>query len=386
MRWLLSLVFVASAASATITQEPRGKTESVLSSPDTFPIAVWLQNPRNAARYKELGINLYVGLWQGPTEAQLDALEKADMPVICDQNDTAMKNKTRKIIVAWMHGDEPDNAQSLGNGKGYGPPVPPANIVADYQKLKQADPSRPVILNLGQGVAWDRWYGRGVRTNKPEDYPQYIKGCDIVSFDIYPASHDRAEVAGNLWFVAQGVDRLRKWSDGLKPVWACIECTRISNLNRKPTPWQVRAEVWMALVHGANGLIYFSHQFKPTFIEAGMLADDEMSKAIAAINRQIQQLAPVLNSPTLHDQASATSSESAVPIDILVKRPGADTYLFALAMRDAATRGAFAVKGLKGKGTAQVLGEDRTLDVVDGRWEDSFKGYEVHLYRIAGQQ
>ncbi|MFH1566370.1 MAG: hypothetical protein ABIL09_00100, partial [Gemmatimonadota bacterium] len=41
---------------------------------DYFPIAVWLQDPANAARYQAAGINLYVGLWQGPTEAQLEAL------------------------------------------------------------------------------------------------------------------------------------------------------------------------------------------------------------------------------------------------------------------------------------------------------------------------
>src|SRR5690606_13894217 len=34
---------------------------------DTFPIGVWLQAPRNASKYREIGINLYVGLWKGPT-------------------------------------------------------------------------------------------------------------------------------------------------------------------------------------------------------------------------------------------------------------------------------------------------------------------------------
>ncbi len=39
-----------------------------------FPIAVWLQHPKNAAKFKAAGINLYVGLWKGPTEDQLAAL------------------------------------------------------------------------------------------------------------------------------------------------------------------------------------------------------------------------------------------------------------------------------------------------------------------------
>jgi hypothetical protein len=124
---------------------------------------------------------------------------------------------------------------------------------------------RPVLLNLGQGVAWDNWIGRGVRRNHPEDYPEYVKGCDIVSFDIYPAVHDKAEVAGKLEFVARGVERLGQWTRGEKIIWNCIEASRISNPQVKPTPDQVRAEVWMALIHGSRGLIYFVHQFKPTF-------------------------------------------------------------------------------------------------------------------------
>ena len=54
---------------------------------DYFPIAVWLQDPKNAPRYKAAGINLYIGLWQGPTAAQLKSLREANMPVICDLND-----------------------------------------------------------------------------------------------------------------------------------------------------------------------------------------------------------------------------------------------------------------------------------------------------------
>ena len=41
-----------------------------------FPIAVWLQDPAHAAKYKDLGINVYVGLWRGPTEKQLAVLKK----------------------------------------------------------------------------------------------------------------------------------------------------------------------------------------------------------------------------------------------------------------------------------------------------------------------
>ncbi len=322
-----------------------------------------------------------MGLWDGPTAAQLAALKSAGMPVFCEQDARALTDRNSDIIVGWTHGDEPDNAQPLDKGNGYGPPVAPEAIVAEYNKLTKLDPSRPVMLNLGQGVAWDGWYGRGVRSGHPEDYPKYVEGCDIASFDIYPVVHESPKVAGKLEFVAQGVDRLREWSNGRHIVWNCIECTRIDNVRVKPTPAQVRAEVWMALIHGSQGLIYFVHQFKPAFIEAGLLADGEMAAAVGAINRQITELAPVLNSPTLAGVVSVTSSDSEAPIDIMVKKDAGATYLFAVSMRDRPATATFDCKQL-GATQAEALGEGRTLALAGARFADDFAPYAVHLYKL----
>ncbi|NOX54277.1 MAG: hypothetical protein GXP27_07505, partial [Planctomycetes bacterium] len=298
--------------------------------PDYFPIAVWLQNPCNAARYKQAGFNLYVGLWKGPTEEQLSDLRKAGMPVICPQNDVGLRHRNDPIIVGWMHGDEPDNAQRRPDGKGYGPPIPPQRIIEGYRKMLATDSTRPVMLNLGQGVAWDGWRGRGVRTNHPEDYVEYVQGADIISFDIYPAVHSHPDVAGRLWYVPFGVTRLRQWTGDRKIVWNCIECTRINNPNVKPTPQQVKAEVWMSIIFGSRGLIYFVHQFKPKFIEAGLLADPEMLQAVTAINRQVHALAAVINSPPVPEAGSVTTSDQRVPVAMTVRRHEGATYVFAV--------------------------------------------------------
>ncbi len=349
---------------------------------DFFPIAVWLQSPANAPRYQAAGINLYVGLWRGPTEVQLASLRQAGMPVVCHQNAVGLASRDDPIIVAWMHGDEPDNAQSLGEGKGYGPPIPPAKIVEDYERIRAADPSRPVFLNLGQGVAWDQWHGRGVRTNHPEDYPLYVQGCDIASFDIYPVTHRNPQVAGRLDYVARGVSRLVEWTGGRKGVWNCIECTQIDHPTRKPTPHQVRCEVWMALVHGSQGLIYFVHEWQPKFNEAALLADVEMLDAVTRINRRIAQLASVLNGPTIASVVRVVPDGSGVPIATMLKRHEGRTYLFAVGMREAAASAEFQIEGLPGRRTVTVLDEDRTLESHDGVFADQFAPWDVHLYEI----
>ena len=345
-----------------------------------FPIAVWLQPPDKAAQYLGAGFNTYVGLWQGPTEDQLARLKRAGMKVFCGLNATALKHLDDPTIIGWMHEDEPDNAQSFGR---YGPPVPPGKIFEDYKAIRALDPSRPVMLNLGQGVAWDDYVGRGVRRNHPEDYPEYLLGCDIVSFDIYPAAHDSPEVAGKLWFVARGVDRLGNWAGRDRVCWNCIECTRVKNSTRKATPHQVRCEAWMSLIHGSRGLIYFVHEWKPRFNESALLDDPEMLAAVTAINRQITRLAPVLNSPSLKDAASVVCEPKEIPVAAMSKQKDGALYLFAVGMRDGKTTATFRLKSPSGGEPVEVLDENRTLAAKDGVFTDQFAPWDAHLYRIA---
>ncbi|MCC7264766.1 MAG: hypothetical protein IT369_19795 [Candidatus Latescibacteria bacterium] len=353
-------------------------TRGPSTDPDYFPIGVWLQDPSNAARFKEAGINVYVGLWEGPTEEQLAGLQAAGMSVICAQNAVGLKHLADPTIIAWMHGDEPDNAQPAAGG-GWGPAIPPATIIADYQRLAANDPSRPIWLNLGQAVANEEWIGRGAPW---EDYPGYCQGTDILSFDVYPvAGIQKSDGENYLWYVAKGVDRLHQWSGG-KTVWNVIETTRIQS-KRKATPSQVRSEVWMSLIHGSRGILYFVHEWEPVFVEARLLQDPEMLAAVTAINQQIRDLAPVLNSATV-ERAQVVSSDPAVPVDLMAKEHGGDLYLFAAAMRPGSTQGAFQLSAIKGGKSAEVLGESRHIEIKDGSFTDAFADYAVHLYRIEG--
>ncbi len=317
----------------------------------------------------------------------MNTLAEAGMPVICHQNEWALENLDNPLIVAWMHGDEPDNAQAWpkDSGKtGWGPPIAPKVIVEGYRKIRAADPSRPIMLNLGRSVAVTHWGGRGVRSGHTEDYPEYIKGSDIVSFDVYPVSASEKEVKGNLWYVPMGVDRLREWSNDETIVWNCIEASPINNPNTVPTGHQIRSEVWMSIIHGSTGLIYFVHQLRPEFNESHLLSNKDMLADVTAINQQIHGLAPVINSPTLADAVTVASANADVPIDVMTKQYRGAHYVFAAAARDDKTSGAFVVDGITGATSVEVIGENRTLKIVDGVFTDNFDGYGVHLYKIGG--
>jgi hypothetical protein len=370
------------ALTSPYSQWPRGPSPD----PSFFPIAVWLQNPSNAERYRAAGFNTYVGLWRGPTEAQLSTLARAGMRLICEQNRTALQHLDDSTIIGWMHGDEPDNAQELPNHSGYGPPIAPEKIVESYHRLRSIDPSRPVMLNLGQGVAWDEWYGRGSRSNHPEDYPEYLEGCDIVSFDIYPVVHDNKQVAGKLDFVAKGVDRLVRWTSSKpKLVWNCLECTHISNPDKKPTPHDIRAEAWMSIIHGSQGLIYFVHQFKPEFREAALLEDPATLKAVTELNREILRLAPVLHEPPLPPSQAELSVE-ATSVKTMLKRHNGAWYVFAVEMAGKNTSADFSFHGAEPVAAAEVIDEKRTLPFDRGHFKDSFGPWDVHLYQLVNSE
>ena len=138
----------------------------------------------------------------------------------------------------------------------------------------------------------------------------------------------------------------------------------------------------MSLIHGSMGLIYFVHEWQPKFDEAALLHDPEMLRAVTAINRQIAELAPVLNSPTVHDAVQVASSDAQITVAAMLKRHEGASYLFAVAMRSGDTTATFKLKGLAGDKAVEVLGEDRGLSARGGAFRDTFTAWAVHCCRI----
>ncbi len=135
----------------------------------------------------------------------------------------------------------------------------------------------------------------------------------------------------------------------------------------------------MALIHGVKGFGYFCHSFLDVQDDAAPLHDAEMRKGLTAINREVTFLAPALNSPTLPDYASVEVTPDSIPIDIMAKANNGAHYLFAVAMRPGSCEATFRVASGK---KVEVIGENRTLQVKNRRFTDTFGSYGVRLYKI----
>jgi len=379
---------------------------------DFFPIGVWAQNSRRAARYKALGVDYYLALFGGPTEAQVTDLRKAGIATICSMNDYARKNLLNDPLVwGWMHGDEPDLAHVYSrdklkgpNGKqiikehwpevykkldldhneynGWGMGANPVDIQADYKRWKRADPTRPVLLQLSNSVAFDgKKRGRGDHNGNIEVYPGYIAGADIVSFDVYPVANG---IPNELWRVSKGLDQIREWGAAKKPIMVILE----AGFGEK---WadhhQQRAQAWLGINHGASSLTWFCHRWatvdgqRKLTSTAMPLTDAEVGKAVKAINDEVHSLAAVINSPAITDGMEVEGAA----LDLSARRKDGAIYVFAVEKAGEPGKGGLETTiKLKGVGAAnvEVIGEDRKLACTGGAFTDAFAAWDVHLYKL----
>jgi len=364
-------------------------TNGFPADPDHFPLMVWLQQPANALKYKEIGINTYFHIVDVKSE-NIETLKAAGMHLICAMTEESMKYRNDKTIVAWSVGDEPENWQHSGvveiKGKKWdlgseAKRIPAKDLTEMYQTLRNTDVTRPVIINFSCGLANTAWGGRGGGW-KDSMYTDYMKACDVASYDVYPTTEPEGKSGKRLWWQAKGLDRMKSYAGSDKPRFNCIG-TNFTGEGRAPRPEETRTEIWMSIIHGSKGLVYFCHNFKPKFQEAALLEDPVQRENVKKINAEIKALAPVINSAD-YDGAEVSSSSDTVPIDILVKKYKDETYLFAVAMKmGEPVTGTFQVKGVSAAGKVEVIGENRTLDIdATGKFQDEFKKWETHNYKV----
>jgi hypothetical protein len=353
------------------------------SDPNFFPISVWAQRVSYATKYKDIGVNMIYSVASDLTESNLDILEKAGVPGIWVQNDIGISSGKKSAIGGWRGSHEPDNAQWNETRQAYDPCLDPLAVQQLYNSIKSKDSTRPVFVIFDPAVGYENWWGRGTECfGKMGMYPEYIKGADAISFDIYPYAQCSGPYKDRPDFVAKGVERLVKWANGEKIVWNFIETGNIDNCSDAETridAYGLRTEVWMSIIHGSQGISYFVHEWWPSFKEDAIFRHPEIVNEVNKTNRQIRELAPVLNSRTIENAAEVSSGSI---IKFMVKNYNYSLYLFAVEMVNKSSIAEFYVYGVN-NGKAEVLGENREITIVSGKFQDNFLGYEVHLYKIS---
>lgn len=143
-----------------------------------------------------------------------------------------------------------------------------------------------------------------------------------------------------------------------------------------PSPAEIRCMTWLAIVHQARGILYFSYSYNGPMRETHPQLWEE-TKTCA---RQIRELgAAVLTAPAGAISLSQPAGSS--QIDSRVIELNGDFYLVAVnTQRSRIDQVCWSVNELA-DGPLEVLWENRELTVRDGTFTDNFAPLAVHVYR-----
>jgi hypothetical protein len=354
-----------------------------------FPIGIFGQRQQDFSKWKSRGLNtlFLVSLDDGTdladweSSARAAGLRTIRQPLPNPADDIGNTN-----LLAWSQMDEPD-AGGLASFNNLQP------CINNYKRWKSIDPTRPVFLNFAgpdvltavegplpswcvEATGYCSWAG---------NYKRYIdESLDWASNDIYPVGGWLPDEnrRNDLTLIGDVLDRIRTWTD--KPQIATIECSDqryVPEATRGLTPGELRAQMWIAIVHGARGLCYFAAWFSPPYMWAGW--DNTTAGNVAEMQVQhpvITSLAPVLqgviNPPSLGITVPS-------PLQACWREANGQGYFIVVNPTGIAqTNVSLMVKGVPESGTAAVYSQSRNVTILGGKITDSFPAFGVNIYVI----
>ena len=140
---------------------------------------------------------------------------------------------------------------------------------------------------------------------------------------------------------------------------------------------------YQALVHGANGLVYYTYNDGGFSVREHPELWAEMKELVA----EVKALSSVLLGPA--NEGVRFLAGPGGMVHGLAARDGQDLFLITINTEDAdAGRVELGVEGLPANGSAEVLFEERSVDVADGMIVDDYGPCASHVYRVhlAGTQ
>jgi len=206
---------------------------------------------------------------------------------------------------------------------------------------------------------------------------EYVSDCDIAATDPYYLVDGLP-----LTKVSDFIDALRVGTFDRAPVWAVLQAYSMSAGNPLPSPAEGRCMSWLSIIHGARGIGYFSWRTSyqnPKKTETIAEISPGLWREISRFAKEVKALTPVLT--TGDDRLAVIEHADGGRVDWLLKTLEDEVYVFACNPTPVPAIGAFSLGGAAGK-TAQVLYEDRAIDVSAGAFSDRFDAYGVHIYRI----
>lgn len=300
---------------------------------------------------------------------------------------------------SWL--DEPD-----GGGTGIKASASQIKTWADAVKLKDTNHPNFVMLT-GYDFGAQKWsvvptsterstFGPGTNSSTFSGTPTPI--ADILSHNYYPYEYsDTALYPTNIEDYLTAIDYLTYVAGYVQPVIITVEVGEISSdASPLPTDAQVKSLLWLSVIHGANGIIYFD-------VLAGATIDGDRINTLTAFKTTVDALTGPLTSAPATTFATDTgkmfktvSVAGSGRVDAMARTYDGVTYIFAARVQkvaegwpdtDGGTETAtFTVSGLSAGTTIYRYGEGTAITASSGSFQDTFTDDQVHIYQIGGEE
>ncbi|MBO5940002.1 MAG: hypothetical protein J6R18_02255 [Kiritimatiellae bacterium] len=327
----------------------------------------------------EAGFNLIHSYQVGTTREFLDLAQKYGVKTWTESRipGTNFVETLRKhpAVLAWYVGDDTSmhySAQQIYDR------VDGVNAIDPRRITCQAD-----VMNGGDAVS---------------SYRPYVKVTDVFMPEIYPVHELKPDPLDKC--VALTVRDMKRFKSDVaeakddKPhaVWPIIQYFKgWKAWQRFPNRDELYAMTFASIAHGAHGVTWYTYGgvVDPArkIDNHGVSATPETWRNITNLVSRIRELSPVLVTRTPIQPEPATilsgpekdvlGNES---ISMLLKRYRGDTYVIAVNGTVEEVKARFDIGGRTGK--ANVLWENRTVKMQDGKITDVFGPFAVHVYKI----
>jgi len=312
-----------------------------------FPTAVWEQCSDMFDSNINDGINLFMGDGCQDDTGLPARLAGRAYSIVDSEN----ANATGRGVIGWYFPDEWDAFLKSD--------VKRSDLADDIPAARPGRISFLTLTNHFYSKADPLPQGKGM-------YPVLFQIPDVLGFDLYPLQVWCRPAFGD---VMDAQAELHSLSGG-KPTFQWIEVARMEQPCRKhleldPTPQTVRAETWLSIAGGADGVGYFPNHWSP-----------QIGTQIAQTNRQIKVLTQALLAPAVN----AASDNGTVRVS--ARSLNGALYVIAVNTSSTTVTAKIGVDGIAGRSATVLGGSGPAIGSDDQGFSDTFGPLDARVYVI----
>jgi len=154
----------------------------------------------------------------------------------------------------------------------------------------------------------------------------YAPATDVIITDVYPVS------TRSLFTLVPHLEQALRATGGHKSVWAVIQVHNndlhgirwgglegIVTAPRRPTPDEVRCMTYLAIAHGASGIIFYAYD---AWLYGQLYQDETLYRGVQALARELRDQSPWLTADVLAKTTVPTEEGRVVSVIVRGRRGG----------------------------------------------------------------